>query len=145
MIGHADRARPLHDYLFGLVMPGERKSVESMAAITAPEHAAAPHQSLLHFIGAGGRWSDDAVLRQVRELVLPKIECYGPIGAWIIDDTGVPKKAEHSFARILRCISRNRLRTTGLRGSPRVKEDRAVESHSSALREIANRSALSLA
>jgi SRSO17 transposase len=95
VIGHADRADPLHDYLLGLVLPGERKSVEPMAAITAPERTAAQHQSLLHFVGAGG-WSDDAVLSKVREMVLPKIEQYGPIEAWIIDDTGLPKKGKHS-------------------------------------------------
>lgn len=95
VIGHADRAGPLHDYLLGLVLPGERKSVEPMAAITAPERTAAQHQSLLHFVGTG-KWSDDAVLGKVREMVLPKIEHYGPIEAWIIDDTGIPKKGEHS-------------------------------------------------
>ena len=61
MIGHADRAGPLHDYCLGLVMPGERKSVEPMAAITAPGRTAAQHQSLLHFVGEGG-WADDDVL-----------------------------------------------------------------------------------
>src|SRR5260370_20966481 len=35
VIGHADRAGPFRDYCTGLVMPGERKSVEPMAAITA--------------------------------------------------------------------------------------------------------------
>jgi SRSO17 transposase len=35
VIGHADRAGPFHDYCTGLVMPGERKSVEPMAAMTA--------------------------------------------------------------------------------------------------------------
>ena len=35
----------------GLIMPGERKSVEPMAAITAPRRVAAQHQSLLHFVG----------------------------------------------------------------------------------------------
>src|SRR5215468_8277433 len=95
VIGHADRAGPLHDYLLGLVLPGERKSVEPMAAITAPERTAAQHQSLLHFVGTGN-WSDDAVLGKVREMVLPKIEHHGPIEAWIIDDTGIPKKGEHS-------------------------------------------------
>src|SRR5713226_8606621 len=50
VIGHADRAGPLHDYCLGLVMPGERKSVEPMAAITAPGRTAAQHQSLLHFV-----------------------------------------------------------------------------------------------
>jgi SRSO17 transposase len=95
MIGHADRAGPLHDYLLGLVLPGERKSVEPIASITAPERAESQHQSLLHFVGVGN-WSDDAVLGKVREMVLPKIERYGPIEAWIIDDTGLPKKGEHS-------------------------------------------------
>ena len=95
VIGHADRAGPLHDYFLGLVLPGERKSVEPMAAITAPERTAAQHQSLLHFVGAGG-WSDDAVLGEVREMVLPKIERSGPIEAWIIDDTSYPKKGRHS-------------------------------------------------
>src|SRR5262245_22154615 len=70
VIGHADRAKPLRDYCLGLMMPCERKSVEPMAAITAPERTAAQHQSLLHFIGEG-RWSDEKVLAKVRELVLP--------------------------------------------------------------------------
>ena len=70
VIGHADRAKPLRDYCLGLMMPCERKSVEPMAAITAPERTAAQHQSLLHFIGEG-KWSDERVLAKVRELVLP--------------------------------------------------------------------------
>src|SRR5260221_6448094 len=95
VIGHADRARPLHDYCLGLMMPCERKSVEPMAAMTAPERTAAQHQSLLHFVGEG-RWSDEMVLGKVREMVLPEIERHGPIEAWIIDDTGFPKKGTHS-------------------------------------------------
>ena len=95
MIGHADRAGPLHDYCLGLVMPGERKSVEPMAAITAPGRTAAQHQSLLHFVGQGG-WSDNDVLGKVREMVLPQIERHGPIEAWIIDDTSFPKQGRHS-------------------------------------------------
>jgi SRSO17 transposase len=85
----------LRDYCTGLVMPCERKSVEPMAAITAPERTAAQHQSLLHFVGQGG-WSDAAVLGKVREMVLPGIERYGPIEAWIIDDTSFPKQGRHS-------------------------------------------------
>jgi SRSO17 transposase len=95
VIGHADRAKPLRDYCTGLMMPCERKSVEPMAAITAPERTAAQHQSLLHFVGEGN-WSDEKVLAKVRELVLPEIERHGPIEAWIIDDTGFPKKGQHS-------------------------------------------------
>ena len=95
VIGHADRAGPLRDYCTGLVMPVARKSVEPMAAITAPGRTAAQHQSLLHFIGQGG-WSDEEVLAKVREMVLPQIERHGPIRAWIIDDTSFPKKGQHS-------------------------------------------------
>ena len=95
VIGHADRARPLRDYCLGLMLPCERKSVEPMAAVTAPERTAAQHQSLLHFVG-NGKWSDEKVLAKVRELVLPTIERQGPIEAWIIDDTGFPKKGRHS-------------------------------------------------
>ena len=94
-IGHADRAAPLRDYCVGLLVPGERKSVEPMAAVTAPARVAAQHQSLLHFVG-NAPWSDERVLAQVRELVLPSIEQAGPIKAWIIDDTGFPKKGRHS-------------------------------------------------
>jgi SRSO17 transposase len=95
VIGHADRARPLRDYCTGLLMPCERKSVEPIAAVTAPERTAAQHQSLLHFVGEG-RWSDEKVLAKVREMVLPVIERAGPIEAWIIDDTAFPKKGTHS-------------------------------------------------
>jgi SRSO17 transposase len=95
VLGHADRAGPLRDYCLGLMMPCDRKSVEPLAAVTAPERTAAQHQSLLHFVGEGG-WSDERVLAKVREMVLPAIEQHGPIEAWIIDDTGFPKKGQHS-------------------------------------------------
>jgi SRSO17 transposase len=95
LIGHAGRAKPLRDYCMGLMMPCERKRVEPMAAITAPERTAAQHQSLLHFVGEGN-WSDEQVLAKVREMVLPGMERHGPIEAWIIDNTGFPKKGRHS-------------------------------------------------
>ncbi len=95
VIGHADRTGPLRDYCTGLVLPGERKSVEPMAARTAPARTAAQHQSLLHFVGIA-TWSDEKVLAKVREMVLPAIEKDGPIEAWIIDDTSFPKQGKHS-------------------------------------------------
>ena len=95
VIGHADRAGPLRDYCTGLMLPGERKSVEPMAARTAPARTAAQHQSLLHFVGIAS-WSDEKVLAKVREMVLPAIEKQGPIEAWIIDDTSFPKQGKHS-------------------------------------------------
>jgi SRSO17 transposase len=95
VIGHADRVVPLHDYCTGLLLPGERKSVEPMAALTAPARTAPKHQSLLHFV-ANAPWSDQAVLGKVRQTVLPKIEGLGAIEASIVDDTGFPKKGKHS-------------------------------------------------
>jgi SRSO17 transposase len=95
VLGHADREGPLRDYCVGLVMPGERKSVEPMAAVTAPGRVAAQHQSLLHFVGQS-EWSDEKVLSKVRELVLPAMERDGPIEVWIIDDTGFPKQGKQS-------------------------------------------------
>jgi SRSO17 transposase len=95
VVGHADRSGPLRDYCTGLMLPGERKSVEPMAARTAPARTAAQHQSLLHFIGVAS-WSDEKVLAKVREMVLPAIEKHGRIEAWIIDDTSFPKQGTHS-------------------------------------------------
>jgi SRSO17 transposase len=95
VIGRADRTGPLRDYCTGLMLPGERKSVEPMAARTAPARTAAQHQSLLHFVGIA-TWSDAEVLTKVREMVLPAIEKEGPIEAWIIDDTAFPKQGKHS-------------------------------------------------
>jgi SRSO17 transposase len=95
VIGHADRTGPLRDYCTGLILPGERKSVEPMAARTAPARVSAQHQSLLHFVSAGG-WSDEKVLAKISELVVPAITKHGPIEVWIIDDTGLPKKGRHS-------------------------------------------------
>src|ERR1700724_2072708 len=95
VIGHADRAGPLRDYCTGLIVSEARKSVEPLAAITAPDRTGAQHQSLLHFVSQGP-WSDEVVLAKIRELVLPQIERHGPITAWIIDDTGIPKQGKHS-------------------------------------------------
>ena len=94
-LGHADRAAPFRSYCTGLLLPGRRKSVEPMAARVAPAQVQAKHQSLHHLV-AKADWSDEAVLRVVRQQVLPAIERHGAIRAWIIDDTAFPKKGTHS-------------------------------------------------
>src|SRR5712672_346622 len=95
VLGHADRAGPLRDYCVGLLAAEGRKSVEPMAAVTAPAGVSVQHQKLLHFV-AEAPWSDEQVLAKVREQVMPAIERHGPIEAWIIDDTGFSKKGRHS-------------------------------------------------
>src|ERR1700738_3736054 len=95
VLGHADRIGPLRDYCTGLILPGERKSVEPMDAKTAPARTAAQHQSLLHFVGVAA-WPDQKVWAKVREMVRPAIQQHGPVEAWIIDDTAFPKQGKHS-------------------------------------------------
>src|SRR5258708_12706833 len=95
VIGHADRAAPLRDYCLGLLASEGRRSVEPMAAVTAPAEGAMQHQKLLHFI-ANGPWSDERLLTKVREMTLSAIERHGPIEAWIVDDTSFPKHGPHS-------------------------------------------------
>jgi SRSO17 transposase len=94
-LGHADRVAPLKAYCTGLILPGERKSVEPMAARLEPGRVQAAHQSLHHFV-AKADWSDEALLALVRAQVLPEVERHGPILAWVVDDTGFPKKGRHS-------------------------------------------------
>jgi len=53
------------------------------------------HQSLHHFV-ANAPWSDEALLETVRHYVLPTMKRNGPVVAWIVDDTGFPKKGNHS-------------------------------------------------
>ena len=93
--GHADRRVPMENYTKGLMLPIERKSVEPMAARLAPGNVRQMHQSLHHVV-ADAAWSDDAVLRQVRRQVLPVMTRKHALAAWIVDDTGFPKKGTHS-------------------------------------------------
>ncbi len=93
-LGHADRVAPMRSYCTGLLLPGGRKSVEPMAARLRPDRTSAEHQSLLHFVGQSP-WHADALLRRVREAVLPAMTARGAVEAWIVDDTGFPKKGRH--------------------------------------------------
>jgi SRSO17 transposase len=93
--GHADRVVPMENYTKGLLLPLERKSVEPMAARLAPGHVRQMHQSLHHIV-ADAAWSDTALLEQVREQVLPAMMQRHGLLAWVVDDTGFPKKGSHS-------------------------------------------------
>lgn len=97
--GHADRSSPLRSYCTGLLLPGERKSVEPMAARLAPQNVRRMHQSLHHLV-ADAPWSDEAVLDRALDFVLPAMLTRGPVVAWVVDDTGFPKKGTHSVGVI---------------------------------------------
>ena len=93
--GHADRNVPLKNYCTALLLPGERKSVEPMAARLAPESVRRMHQSLHHVV-ADAPWSDEAVLDRCLDFVLPAMLREEPVVAWVVDDTGFPKKGHQS-------------------------------------------------
>jgi SRSO17 transposase len=94
-LGHADRREPLRAYLTGLLLSGERKSVEPMAAKVDPRHVRARHQSMHHFV-ANAPWDDAELLAVALDHVLPQFERHAPVAAWVVDDTGHPKKGRHS-------------------------------------------------
>jgi SRSO17 transposase len=92
VVGHADRAGPLRDYCTVPARPGERKSVEAVAAKTAPAHGcAAP--LFTAFCRYGALLGREAA-GEVRAMVLPAIEQHGPIEAWIIDDTAFQRHVD---------------------------------------------------
>ena len=92
---HADREAPARWYIKGLMLPGERKSVEPMAARVQPDNVRSAHQSMHHLV-ADAAWSDEAMLATVAEAVLPMLVRDDAPVHWIIDDTGFPKKGKHS-------------------------------------------------
>jgi len=124
---HADRRIPLRNYCMGLLLPGERKSVEPMAARLAPDNVRRVHQSLHHLV-ADAPWSDEAMLQQVRRYVLPAMETTEPVVCWIVDDTGFPKKGTHSVG-----VARQYCGQVGKQENCRVAVSLSVATWSSSL------------
>jgi SRSO17 transposase len=95
VLHHADRREPLRHYLTGLLLAGERKSVEPMAAKLDPAHVRARHQAMHHFV-ASAPWEAEALLRVASDYALAQLERHAPVAAWVVDDTGMPKQGQHS-------------------------------------------------
>ena len=125
--GHADRQAPLKSYCKGLLLPGERKSIEPMAARLDAENVQPMRQSLHHLV-AKAPWSDEVVLEQVRKSVLPTMRKQGPVVAWIVDDTGFPKKGKHSVG-----VTRQYCGQVGKQENCRVAVSLSVATWSSSL------------
>jgi SRSO17 transposase len=125
--GHADRTAPLKAYCAGLLLPGERKSVEPMAARIAPDNVRRTHQSLHHLV-ADAPWSDESVLGSVREHVLTAMKQNGPVVAWIVDDTGFVKKGTHSVG-----VARQYCGQVGKQENGRVAVSLSVSTHHTSL------------
>jgi len=125
--GHEDRQTPLKDYCRGLLLPGERKSIEPMAARLDRTRVQPMRQSLHHLV-AKAPWSDEVILGEVRRHVLPAMEKHGPVVAWIVDDTGFPKKGKHSVG-----VARQYCGQVGKQDNCRVAVSLSVATWSSSL------------
>jgi SRSO17 transposase len=125
--GHKDRQEPLKNYCKGLLLPGERKSIEPMAARLDGDNVQPMRQSLHHLV-AKAPWSDEALLEQVRHHVVPAMQKHGPVVAWIVDDTGFPKKGKHSVG-----VTRQYCGQVGKQENCRVAVSLSVATWSSSL------------
>lgn len=125
--GHEDRHEPLKNYCKGLLLSGERKSIEPMAARLDPDNTQAMRQSLHHLV-AKAPWSDEVLLQQVRNEVLPTMRKHGSVVAWIVDDTGFPKKGKHSVG-----VTRQYCGQVGKQDNCRVAVSLSVATWSSSL------------
>jgi SRSO17 transposase len=117
----------LKNYCKGLLLPGERKSIEPMAARLDPDNIQPMRQSLHHLV-AKAPWSDEVLLEQVRDYVVPTMQKQGPVVAWIVDDTGFPKKGRHSVG-----VTRQYCGQVGKQDNCRVAVSLSVATWSSSL------------
>ena len=86
-LGRSERRVAAASYVSGLLMPGQRKSIEPMAARLGVDA-----QRLQQFI-ADSPWDEEQLWRVIRREVIPHFE---PIEAWIADETGWLKQGKHS-------------------------------------------------
>jgi SRSO17 transposase len=85
--GRSERREGAALYVQGLLMPGERKSIEPMAARLGVDS-----QKLQQLI-ADSPWEEDHLWRAIRQEVVPVLE---PLAAWIVDETGWLKQGDKS-------------------------------------------------
>jgi SRSO17 transposase len=93
-LGNKARRASAGNYVLGLLLDGDRKSIQPMAArlVDDASEVEAMRQRLQECVVIA-RWSDDGVrerLAMTLDRELPGVE------ALVIDDTGFPKKGEHS-------------------------------------------------
>jgi len=86
-LGRSERREGAVLYVEGLLTPGQRKSVEPMAARLQVDY-----QKLQQFI-TDSPWDDGRVWSAIRREVVPVME---PLEAWIIDETGWLKQGRKS-------------------------------------------------
>jgi SRSO17 transposase len=86
-IGRSERRESAALYVQGLLMPGQRKSIEPIA-----QRLRVDSQKLQQFL-SDSPWQDQHVWRAIRCEVIPAME---PLHAWVVDETGWLKQGDHS-------------------------------------------------
>jgi SRSO17 transposase len=86
-LGRSERRDGAALYVKGLLMPGQRKSIEPMA-----QRLGVDAQRLQQFI-TDSPWEEAGVWRAIRQEVIQRLE---PLEAWIVDETGWLKQGTHS-------------------------------------------------
>lgn len=89
VLGRSDRRRCCGQYLAGLILDGERKSIGPMAS-RLPEGNA---QALQQFV-TDSPWDADAVQDRIYQRMVRELG--NPAGVLVLDDTAVPKKGKES-------------------------------------------------
>ena len=87
-VGRTERRHHGSLYVQGLLLEGERKSIELLAGRVP----GADVQALQQFVGQSP-WAWEPVRRRLAQRMEQELE---PAAAWIIDDTGFPKQGRHS-------------------------------------------------
>lgn len=92
-LGRSERREALGHYITGLLLEGERKSIAPMAARLAEHGDAEGFRQRMQQAVVVAKWAEGELFRRIALKLngqLPGVE------AFIIDDTGFPKKGEHS-------------------------------------------------
>ncbi len=87
-VGRSERRRWGAVYVRGLLLNGERKSIEPLAARLPDGNV----QALQQFIGQSP-WGWNPVWERLGKRMTAELE---PDSAWVVDDTGFPKQGDHS-------------------------------------------------
>jgi SRSO17 transposase len=95
VVGNDARRRGLSDYMTGLLLPGERKSMEPIAERLESGNVSRRHQAIQHFVSEAS-WKDGPVRERVLGRVVPVMQKRGAIEHWIVDDTTLLKSGRHS-------------------------------------------------
>lgn len=86
-LGRSERRQAATNYVEGLLLPGQRKSIEPMAARLGVD------SQRLQQVVTSSPWSDENLWRAIRQEVIPHLE---PLEAWIVDETAWLKQGQHS-------------------------------------------------